>query len=50
MNGRMMWKNYLGTLLCSLPQSMVIISHEADFIEQLATRVVCVQPDGALAS
>ena len=43
-------KKHLGTLLCSLPQSMVIISHEADFIEQLATRVVCVQPDGALAS
>jgi cobalt/nickel transport system ATP-binding protein len=41
-------KKHLTTLLCSLPQSMVIISHEADFIEHLATRIVRIEPDGAL--
>lgn len=41
-------KKHLTTLLCSLPQSMVIISHEADFVEHLATRIVRLEPGGAL--
>lgn len=41
-------KKHLSALLCSLPQAMIIVSHEADFINHLATRIVRINPDGSL--
>lgn len=41
-------KKHLTTLLCSLPQAMIIVSHEPEFIHTIATRIVRMNPDGSL--
>ncbi len=37
-------KQRLSDVLLSLPQAMIIVSHERDFIENLATRIVYMNP------
>jgi cobalt/nickel transport system ATP-binding protein len=41
-------KKLLTTLLCSLPQAMIIVSHEPEFIDTIATRIVRMNSDGNL--
>ena len=41
-------KQRITDILLSLPQAMIIISHEKSFIETLATRTVRITPDGSM--
>ncbi|HIJ74182.1 MAG TPA: hypothetical protein HPP83_08790, partial [Candidatus Hydrogenedentes bacterium] len=36
-------KTRIGAVLRALPQAMIIVSHEHDFVHEIATRILCIE-------